>query len=67
MDSSAIGELNSIKSELRSIITEMESIASGVRSEFTGIGNERCAQSIESVISKYYGVLRILNNIDTSI
>ena len=65
MDASASAELESIKRELRSIISELDSIAAGVRKDFVGIGNERCANSIESVANHYRGVLRKLQNMDT--
>lgn len=66
MDASAKNELESIKRELNSIISELESISRGVRNDFTGIGNERCADCIDKVVSQYYTVRRKLNNVDTS-
>ena len=66
MRGSAQGRLNSICSELNSVIGELDSIASGIAGDFTGVGNDRCAQSINSIVSKYQYVLRLLNNVDTS-
>lgn len=66
MDVAARNELASIKRELNSIISELESISNGVRSDFVGIGNEKCADSINRVINQYYYVRRKLNNLDTS-
>lgn len=66
MDSGAKNELNSIILELNSIIAELENISYGVRSNFKNIGNERCADCIDNVLSQYYTVRRKLNNIDTS-
>ena len=56
MKASARAELSSIKRELNSIIRELESISAGVRSDFVGIGNEKCADCIDKVISLYYYV-----------
>jgi len=66
MDSKAKSELESIKRELNSIIKELESISDGVRSDFVGIGNEKCADCIDRVVSNYYTVRRKLNNLDTT-
>ena len=66
MRGSAQGRLNSIRTELSSVIGELDSIAAGISGDFTAVGNDRCAQSINSVISKYQYVLRLLNNVDTS-
>lgn len=61
-----IDELTSIRNELGSIISELENISAGIRREFTGIGNDRCAASIDKVVSQYYSAYRKLNNIDTN-
>ena len=58
--------LNSCKSELRSIIRELEKIEEGVRYGFTGIGQEHCADSLNSVIRKYRNVLYRLEQVDTN-
>ncbi len=65
MNSAARSELNSIISELNSIIAELDSISSGVRNDFRNIGNDRCADSIDSVANKYRYVRKKLNNMDT--
>lgn len=65
MDASAKRELNSIIRELSAIISELEEISQGVRHEFKNIGNEKCANCIDTVISNYYKVIRKLKNIDT--
>ena len=65
MDSNSRAELNSIISELNSIISELESISNGVRSDFVGIGNQRCADCIDGVVSNYYTARNKLNNLDT--
>ena len=65
MNASAKNELAAIKTELNSIIRELESISSGVRRDFVGIGNEKCADCIDRVISNYYTVRSKLNNLDT--
>jgi len=66
MDAKARSELASIKTELDSIIRELESISGGVRRDFVGIGNDKCADCIDRVLSQYYYVRRKLNNLDTS-
>ena len=66
MDSSARNELNAIIRELNSIITELEDISRGVRNDFRNIGNDKCANCIDKVISNYSSVKKKLNNMDTS-
>ncbi len=63
MDANERSELSSIISELYSIIRELESISYGVRNDFVGLGNDKCADCIDRVISQYYYVKRVLNNI----
>lgn len=58
--------LGEARSELRSIINELRDIESGVRSDFNGIGEDLCGDCIIKIISKYEGVLRRLNNVDTN-
>lgn len=58
--------LGEARSELRSIINELRDIESGVRSDFNGIGEDLCGDCISKIISKYEGVLRRLNNVDTN-
>lgn len=59
-------ELTSIRNELGSIISELENISAGIKRDFTGIGNDRCAASIDKALSQYYSVSRKLNNLDTN-
>lgn len=66
MDSGARNELNAIIRELNSIINELEDISRGVRYDFKNIGNDKCADCIDKVLSNYYTVRRKLNNMDTS-
>lgn len=66
MTSSAKAELEAIKREISSIISSLNDVAYGVRNDFCGIGNERCADSIQSVINKYTYVKRTLDGIDTT-
>ena len=66
MDSGVRSELNSIIRELNAIITELEDISYGVRHNFKNIGNEKCADCIDKVLSNYYTVRKKLNNMDTS-
>lgn len=58
--------LDSIKAELQSIINELESVAYGVRKDFSGIGNDKCAQSIEAAADKLKRAKKQLNQIDTN-
>lgn len=66
MKSYSYAELAAIKRELNSIISELESISMGLKNDFKGIGNEKCASSIDRVLSHYYSVRKKLNNIDTT-
>lgn len=65
MNAAARYELNDIIYELESIISELESISYGVRYDFKNIGNNKCSDCIDRVISNYYTVLRKLKNMDT--
>lgn len=66
MNTQTQNELYSIKKELSSIIRELESISYGIGKDFVGIGNDKCAGTLNSVINNYYRVQKKLNNIDTS-
>ena len=65
MDTATRRELDGIKEDLNAIIRELEGISSGVRSDFLNVGNDKCANSIDSVIAKYRYVKTKLNNMDT--
>lgn len=58
--------LNSCRNELRSIINELRAIEDGIRWQFSGIGQENCADCLETVIVKYRYVLNRLENVDTN-
>ncbi|MBQ1821533.1 MAG: hypothetical protein II117_08030 [Clostridia bacterium] len=60
----ASSEVRSMIGELNSIIGELTDIANGLKTQFQGIGSERCAQSIESVISNCAVVKSKLQNMD---
>lgn len=66
MNAQASNELYAIKQELVSIIAELEEISAGVKRDFQGIGSERCAASIDSVIDRYHTVKRKLDHLDTT-
>lgn len=66
MTSKARNELESIKAELNSIIKELEDISGHIRHDFVGIGNDKCANCIDKILSNYYTVKRKLNNMDTN-
>ncbi len=59
--------LNECRSELRSIIREIRNIEAGVRADFDGIGEDLCANCIDSVADRYEYVLRRLNNVRTNV
>jgi len=61
-----MASLKYCRNELQSIINELESISSGIRSSFKGLGQDKCADSLDVIISKYRYVLRKLNNVDTN-
>ena len=53
------------RSEMRSIIAELESIEQGIRSDFRGIGQDRCANAVNSITNYYRNtVLRQLNSME---
>ena len=58
--------LNSCRNELQSIINELVAIEDGVRYDFKGIGQNFCADSLDTIINKYRYVLKRLNNVDTN-
>ena len=64
MNARAQGELNAIRNEIASIIRELDSIADGVRRDFVGIGNDKCAQSLDKAANNYRYVKRQLDNLD---
>lgn len=64
MNARAQGELNAIRNEIASIILELDSIADGVRRDFVGIGNDKCAQSLDKAANNYRYVKRQLDNLD---
>jgi archaellum component FlaC len=66
MNSSAQNRLYSIKQEIQTIINELEHISDGINRDFEGIGNARCASSVNRIAEHYKHVKRKLNNIDTS-
>lgn len=61
---SARSEVNAMINELHSIITELSDISRGLRTEFQGIGSERCASSIDTVIGNCATVKSKLQNMD---
>lgn len=61
---SAKSEVNSIISELNSIINELNSISAAMKTEFKGIGTEKCAESINSVIANCKKAKKSLSNIN---
>lgn len=60
-------ELQAYRVELKNIINDLRNIEASVRYEYKNVGNERCADSIKSVINKYESALKTLNSIDASI
>ena len=64
MDAKARDELAQIKQELKKIITELTTIRNGVKNNLKGIGNDRCAESIQKVIQKCQTANSKLNAMD---
>ena len=59
-------ELDSIKRELASIASELDGLAGETRSSFEGIGNDRCARSLDNVSSNCRTVKSRLDKVDLS-
>ena len=66
MKKQSLNELYYIKRELVSIIRELRSISTGVRNDFKGIGSDKCASCIDSVINNCSKLQKNLNNLDTN-
>ncbi len=66
MDSRTQQEFAAIKIDVQGVIDELHSLADSVRSNFCGIGNEKCAVSLQKAADHYKVVKRNLNKIDTS-
>lgn len=66
MNAGAHAELNSIIRELDSIIRELDDISGNIRRDFVGIGNNQCANCIDTVTNQYRWAKRKLDNMDTS-
>ncbi len=60
----ARSEIESIQSELRSIVGELDDISNGVRRNFRNIGQEKCANVIDSVSQNYRRVINMLDTVD---
>ena len=66
MSGKLTAEINSIKSELLSIAGEVEGISAEIRRDYEGIGNERCARSLDSLGGRCRDVKKRLDNFDYS-
>lgn len=66
MGSNTNYELDLIKNELNSIIRELNDISTNVRYGFKGIGSEKCADCISSVVNQYNYAQRKLSNVNTT-
>lgn len=66
MDARGRNELYSIRTELNSVIREMENIIYVLQTECSGIGMDKCIRSIDTVLEKYRGAKRRLDNMDTT-
>ena len=67
MSANASQELAFIKSELQSIIDELYSISAGVKRDFEGIGEERCAASLNAAAQQYAVVKQKLDSMNLSV
>ncbi len=59
-------QLIGIRSELKQLILELEDLETQIRSGFRGVGSDRCADSIASVVSRYSSALTTLNAVQAS-
>lgn len=59
-------ELIACRAELKSIINSLYTLENNIRNNFKNVGNDKCADSIHSVIVKYESALRTLNSVDAS-
>lgn len=67
MMNSGSSELIEYRRELSNIISELKNIEGHILRDFQNVGNVQCADSIQSVITKYESALRTLNSIDASL
>ena len=63
---SARSEVNALASQLTALVSKLEDVSSGLKTGFSGIGNERCAQSIDSAIKDCRTVISKLKNMNMS-
>ena len=56
--------LNSCRKELHAILRELKILEEGIRTSFSGIGQDRCADCLESVIERYQMLLNNLDQVD---
>ena len=61
---SARSEVNALASQLTALVAKLEDVSNGLRTDFSGIGNERCAQSIDSAIKDCRSVISKLKNMN---
>jgi len=60
-------KLTHARTEMGSIISELQLIESGLRTEFNGIGQDMCANAIQTVATHYQiEVLSRLNNMENN-
>jgi hypothetical protein len=64
MDRQTERDLDKIAEELQSIINELSDIAYEVRNGFQNIGNQKCADIIDDVCSKYISVRKDIMKIE---
>lgn len=60
----ARSEVNALIREINGIINELTDISYGLKSQFKGIGTEKCAASIDSVVSNCRSVKSKLQNMN---
>ena len=64
MSGKLTAELESIKSELLAIANEIDGISSEIRRDFEGVGNDRCAKSLDGFSSHCRYVKKRLDAFD---
>ena len=56
--------IRALRNELNTIKKQLVSISGGIRSDFSGIGNEKCADYLDALISRCEQMDRRLINVE---
>ena len=66
MGASEKAELYFVKKDLNKVIIEMDDIATSIKGDFEGIGEDKCANCVQSINSTFQRIKQKMNYIDTS-